>query len=551
MSSIATLPVLIWKDFYDKKPLPSFPLAMLEEYELDDIVHVCIWFKNSLEIPGKKQDLNDTLINRLPYLKGKKLKRLLKISDITQPVVIDHLLADVFRSHSLKTGGKDIEKPDFEEAMLDVVLAFNELHYNRQLAKYPADSCEGMWSIALAQGLTGLDNIDYARTANIKHLIFARFLRKYLNENYEKVEKSFFQKTGLESFYSFIHTIAGFYLSIEGNQAKHLILPSFSSEDCLRLASFQMIIDREKLPDPKFEIGLLATKPYYKTGERLYVLSRSHFAFALEKSWPYFLYRNSNLSEFLPGSGTYNDFLSVLGKQYFEEYFLHTMLSSLHKTGFRYISEEAKYMPDGCFVVNETTVILFEFKSSPVHYSVMANQDVPAFKNFLDDNFATSKKGAKQLINAIEYLDKNPLNAFGIKLDTSKLTVYPVIIYSDKNLGQLGVNQYVDQSFQMQLRGLKLNLKQVHPLVMVHSDFFTENLTLLERNRSLLKKALDEFIKYRRKKMAIYYKTKQPADFLAAQMPFDNFINTHNNLYRVPQKTIFMNLVQVFKLRFD
>ncbi|MGG5902588.1 hypothetical protein [Sphingobacterium daejeonense] len=84
---------------------------------------------------------------------------------------------------------------------------------------------------------------------------------------------------------------------------------------------------------------------------------------------------------------------------------------------------------------------------------------------------------------------------------------------------------------------------------MIHVDFFTENLLLLERDRSLFKDAMDYYHKYRRKKLATYSKTGTPSDYLTAQYQFDRYVLGYKQLYLVPQVDIFNNLTKIFGLK--
>jgi len=321
------------------------------------------------------------------------------------------------------------------------------------------------------------------------------------------------------------------------------------AEHCHVLDQLSLVLDEEELPDPKFSIGRFAGLPYYKTKDRVYLLSRSNFAFALEKSWPYFLYQNSDLRNFLPGKGSFSDFQSLLGKNYIEDHFLDTIFSSLHKTGFRWIRPTETYMPDGCYVINESTIIIFEFKSSSLHFNIIAEQDHHSLKTFLDENVATKKKGARQLVSVIKHISARSNTAYGIKTPVSKLTVYPVIIYTDMNLCMLGVNDYVDSNFQQMLGEGGKQFKQIMPLVTVHADFFTENLSLIKKERSLFKQGLDHYLKYRRKKLSVYARIGVASDYLMAQYQFDRYVLAYKKLYRVPQIEIFKNLIKVFRLK--
>jgi len=548
MSRLELKPMLTWSAFYPGQPLPEQPLKYFKDFSLDDLVQLLIWVKSNLEIPGKYDDFVHTLLRRMDESKKIYFQRHLGRSQVSHPIVVDKILVTLFRTHTLKSSSRDVNELGFEDHLLDLLLCFNDQHYETHYLPLEGASIEAMWSLSLAQASTGLDNVDYARTANIKHLIFLKFLEQHFAEHFKTIEESFKKKTGLGSFHKVMITLSQFYLTTETGEAKEMVLPNMPIENCLILEKLDMIVDQATLPDPKFSIGRMAGQPYYKSQDRIYVISRSNFAFALEKSWPYFLYQNSDLRHFLPGKKRFSDFQSLLGKNYVEEYYLNTLFSSLSKSGFRWIRPTETYMPDGCYVINESTVILFEFKSSPLHFNVIAEQDLEGLKKFLNENFATGKKGAPQLANAVRHLSVHSSVAYSIKTSVNKLTVYPVIIYTDMNLCMLGVNDYVDRNFQSVLGEGGKPFKKVMPLTMVHADFFTENLLLLEKDRSLFKMALDHYLKYRRKKLAVYAKTGSPSDYLSAQYQFDRYVLGYRQLYGVPQLNIFKNMVDVFGL---
>lgn len=541
--------MLTWSSFYPGRSLPKDPLEYFRDFSLNDLVQLLIWVKNSLELSNKYPDFIEALTRRMEPTKRNQIRYQLQQSRVSHPIVVDKILVEFFRSHVLKRSDRDIEEIGFEDRLFDLLLFFNDLHYETHYLPLDAATPEAMWSLSLAQASTGLDNVDYARTANIKHLIFLKFLKLHFGEHYKAIEDSFKQKTGLSGFYDLIFTLSRFYLTTETGEASQLVLPNMPYEHCLILEQLSLVVDEANLPDPKFNIGKLAGLPYYKSNDRVYVLSRKNFAFALEKSWPYFLYQNSDLRKFLSGQGKFNDFQAILGKSYVEDYFLDTLLSRLHKPGFRWLRPKEVYMPDGCYVINESTVILLEFKSSSLHFNVIAEQNLESLKKFLKENFASGKKGAPQLVKAINHLSTNSSSAYGIKTHVNRITVYPVIIYTDINICMLGVNDYVDHYFQDILGDGKESFKKIMPLCMIHADFFTENLSLLERDRSLLKDALDHYLRYRRKKMATYSKTGKPSDYLTGQYQFDRYVQGYKQLYLMPQIDIFKNLTKVFGLK--
>lgn len=549
MGRLQLKPILTWSSFYPGRPLSEDPLKYFRDFELDDVVNILIWVKGSMINPEFYSDFARSLTNRMDPYKKMRIEQALMDSAITNPIVIDRILVEVFRTHSCKTSDRNVDEAGFEDQLFDLILYFNDVHYETHMLPLEGGSIESMWALALGQAWTGLDNVDYVRTANIKYLIFLNFLRKHFGKNFEHIENSFKERTKLSGFNNVFQTVIRFYLTTETGAGSKQVNPNFAPELCKDLEQLGMVVDQEELPDPNFTIGQLAARPYYKSKGNIFVISRSNFAFALEKSWPFFLYQNSDLKNFLPGKGKYNDFQALIGKDYIEDHYLNPLFSSLSKPGFRWIRPTETYMPDGCYVINESTVVLFEFKSSPLHFNVIAEQNLQGLKKFLDENFAAGKKGAPQLANAVKHLSASSQTAYEIKTPVNKITVYPVIIYTDMNLGMLGVNDYVDQHFQNKLGNDGGPFKQVMPLTMVHADFFTENLLLFEKDRSLFKESLDQYLKYRRKKLASYAKTDAASDYLAAHYQFNRYVLGYKLLYRVPQIDVFRNLIKVFGLK--
>jgi len=70
------------------------------------------------------------------------------------------------------------------------------------------------------------------------------------------------------------------------------------------------------------------------------------------------------------------------------------------------IETEDKNLADITAILNEKDIFFIEIKSSALHYKVIAEREVELFKKFIDDNFASQKKGATQLFNNIRYFEK-------------------------------------------------------------------------------------------------------------------------------------------------
>lgn len=129
MSRLQLKPMLTWSYCYPGRPLPEEPMKYFKDFALDDIVQVLIWVKNNLEIPGKYDDLIHSLIRRMNDEKRRYLEAKLRRSQVSHPIVIDKILVELFRNHSLKSSLRDVDELGFEDQLFDLLLYFNDQHY--------------------------------------------------------------------------------------------------------------------------------------------------------------------------------------------------------------------------------------------------------------------------------------------------------------------------------------------------------------------------------------------------------------------------------------
>jgi len=121
--------MLTWSGFYPDRPLPVDPMKYFRDFALDDIIQVLIWVKNHLQIPEKYPELIDSLIRRMGKEKQYNLLNQLELLQLSTTIVIDKILVEVFRSHTLKVSERSIDENGFEDQLLDLLLYFNHLHY--------------------------------------------------------------------------------------------------------------------------------------------------------------------------------------------------------------------------------------------------------------------------------------------------------------------------------------------------------------------------------------------------------------------------------------
>lgn len=548
-------PVITFTEFYNVKSLPYEPLRLIENYELEDVIQTLIVINYHLDKRLRSENLIfNTFINRLPQAKSYLLKLKLNESfEFTNPVVVAKLLTTVFGLKENSQLKLDANLPAFEEALFDLILIYNDLHYRDISSIYHINTHEFIWSMMLIQDTTGFNAVHYARSGNIKHLIFLKFLREVLGSDYNEFEQDFCERIGCDNIYSFLAVFANIYMSIEnGLVNKNLPTVVFEEDDTSYnlLKRLNLIVSKsESIDNVKVDLSFYVAHPFFEhTNGKFYVIDHRNFAFAIDKLWQYILFKNSNIGKHI-NANKFNDYQSFLGKEFYEKFLLSKMFKTLNRSGFRVIETDDKQLPDVSCILNEKDIFLFEIKSSSLHYKVIEDKDLVNFKSFIDNNFSSTKKGAGQLVKNINYLSEDDNKLYKLRAPNSKITVYPIIIFTENHLDRAAVNDYVRVKFDDMMLKSSTSFREIKPIVMIHYDFFIENMSLIEKKPNLLKMAIDNYINYCKKKRKTFIKTQENFDYLASMIPFDTFMINYKGLYRTPQIDIFKKLATLFKLR--
>jgi hypothetical protein len=553
------VPVLTFKEFYGTLHREENALKNIAHFNLEDVIIALILIANDGERSFRSNiDVNTTLLNRLPPAKAARLRSFIEQREesrfrLSNSTVVAKIITDIYKVLPGSQPDNDTDNPVFEEILLDVILIYNERQYPDVGDGELINSHQMLWQLMLMQDLTGLTVLHYTRTANIKHLVFIQFLRETLGDSFQNVEDEFREHAGVESIYTFVVSIIQLYVAIERkykDPASSLIW--FEKEDTTYklLQNFDLIYNQKTHAQAKFDVSFYVTHPFFEHSDgKIYLVDHNHFAFALDKGWTYYFFKASQVIKYLPQVNSFSDFQSYLGKNYYEQYLILGLLKILRRPGFRVIETDDKDLPDAAIVLNEKDVFLFEIKSSSLHYKIVNDKDTAGFQQFLDDNFAGEKKGAKQLSRTIQYLANDSKNQYNIKTTRNKINVYPIIVYTEQHLEKHAVNNYVNEKFKELIKDYQSPFREIKPLVMIHYDFFVENITLLESRPSLLKSALEHYISFTRKSAAAYKKTGENMDYLRSMVSFDKYIIKFQGLYLLDQKKIFSNIARIFKMK--
>jgi hypothetical protein len=367
------------------------------------------------------------------------------------------------------------------------------------------------------------------------------------------LEADFKGKTKVDGLYTLALTLISLYSEIEQKfkaSGNSFVLIEKNESIYSFFKSFNLVCDKNTIINRKADIGFFITHPFYEhSNGTIYLVDHKHFAFALDRGWFHFLFMNSNLGQLLDHTKNFSDFQAYLGKHYYEKYLIGGLLKTLNRTGFRVIETDDKTLPDATAILNEKDIFFVEMKSSALHYKIINEQQVDKFKQFLDDNFAGDKKGAVQLLKCIKNYAERDNSEMKARYPKSKITIYPIIIYTEQHLDKYAVNDYVSEQFDIMLDKMEHPFLDIKPLVMIHYDFFVENITLLQARPSLLKVAINHYLSYVKQKKSAYHKNKQNIDYLSSMTSFDKFIIGYERIYTLDQHYIFSSLSTIFRLK--
>jgi hypothetical protein len=542
--------------FYPGRKLPEQPLGLIIGYNIEEVILTMVALRNSLE-RNRYDFLRDSLvlsiINKLPANKAQRLRNFLARDQgfgLVHGVVITKILVDLFKALGLNNPTLDIGEGDYEEKLFDLILVYNEYHYSNLLDDGAPDTHELVWALMMMQTISGMGEVNYARTGSIKHLIFLQFLKESLGRDFKKLEDSLKENVGLSTVYQFLGIFITLFYHVTKKNEPTLLLPQISDEDpnYPYLALMNLVIDKELATNRNFDIGTLLTHPFFKTSDgKTYLLDHKDFSLLSERVFIYLLYSKTNILNLI-NKKDLNGLLAHIGLNYYEKYLLHRLLKSLERPGLRVVASEDQLLSDFTMIVNETDVFVIEVKSVAMNYRVFVQQNHHGFKKYIDDKFC-DEKGVPQLARNIGYLRADRANLLNLRKPANKLNIYPIIVFTEPQISTYAVNDYVGEKANLEFEKLAGDFKEIRPLTMIHSDFFVENIELLNRDRALLKKLINDYHASNYRKRQRYNKFKSTENYVRSMVDFDRYAIGKKGVYRVDQKKIFEHLTSVFRLK--
>lgn len=544
-----------YSTFYVGYEPPETPLDLLKGYDLEIVILTIVGLRNSLD-KNKYQHGRDgaieSIIKSLPPERAKRLKYFIYNEhgfSLVQSAVIDKILVELFPMLKDNLITRELNDGQFEQRILDVLLSYNEYYYDNDIVGRLEASHELVWTLVMMQGVSRVSKLEFARTGLIKHLLMLDFLKKTLGKNFIRLQKSLRDKTGLFNIYYFILTFRHIFDFLENNNA---LVPRFQKEDpiLIYLASVGLVINSEVAADEKFDIGMMLSKPFFETSSGdIFILDHGNFSFLVERAFMFMLYHKSDFPK-LASIKSFNGLCSYFGKYYYEEFFMGKLLQSLQRKGVRVVRSDDNYLADFTLVVDEKDVFVFEVKSVAQHYRIFDAQNADEFRKHIDDHYLIGA-GASQLDRYIDYIKDDKRNLLNIETSAKDLNIYPVIVVTDPKAATYGVNDYVGQQANAGFSRFKTDFHKVMPLTMIQSDFFVENVSLLAKDKTMLKKMIREYHFYIKRGKERCKKDSSTQNYIHSMISFDQFAIGRYGAFRLPPEHIHYHLETLFGLKDD
>ena len=339
----------------------------------------------------------------------------------------------------------------------------------------------------------------------IPNVIRGVCLLNYLqyHSDYSKYVVSFLNKKGLTNTWEYIMLFLNtVQLSWEKNDVGTKSYYFDCDEKNRALFDFISINPseyRDKYLDKKEEYSLLKSKPLFKYENQYYVLDWNFLPNKIYEGLIYDFHSESGIKE-LPSLSTIPQFKKLIGLEITENFIFRTILRAIFSDKYCKLifpKDNITGEPDA-YYRKGNNIFLFEIKDSFFPTKVIESSTYEDIKSAIDKKYNNEKKGTGQLIKQINRLKNKSFEDKeykDLKLKVRNLSVYPIIIYTDKFFGMYGVSNYLIKEFNKKIEPYELrkSFKKINNLTFLSLDYLILHSKFLSNNNFI--KILDKLHK--------------------------------------------------------
>ncbi len=315
----------------------------------------------------------------------------------------------------------------------------------------------------------------------------------YIQDYYKYIKV----KNGNELLYNLLTVFT--QINIGDIKARNQLIPLWNIEEFINMNFLYSLAINSSIKTYTSDINfsILRNKVLYQPGatRQLYFLLDINFLIDLMYKAQVFLFK-----EFITKEGYKGNFLADKGKEFMEDIYFNLIMEKCfsHLVGFsgkKAVKKDRNEISDYYLRDNEK-IALIEFKDVLLGADIKDNAGKDAVYSALDTKFYENQKkdpkGIKQLLNAIDYIEKNGLDFDKIE-GINGIEIYPIVIYTDLSFGYEGVNKLLKKKFQTELETLNLKKISVKDVTFINLSFFELHENYLKTNRLNLFKMIEEY----------------------------------------------------------
>lgn len=533
MEGIKSLKVVYgYQDVFNAS-LPSDTFSLLRKYSTKNIL-IKIAYINAIIYDLKEEEHDRRIFKEVLFGEMSIVKKLVDYLDdkasngsFFASAHLSELIKDALNNYN-ESQHEDLPYPEFALDLFKTILIYNE-KYNDKL-----DATSNLTSFRDVFALDALQQYYIRATTPITYLLKFAFMCKFLSDDVQLRTETitFCQDYGMTSPWNIAKFLIGLYTDTDKNNAKFVLEKTAIPTDFLKdwTIGKEYITQKKKLT---LNFDVIPRPLFESSEEELIILDFNFFQYTLDQGFFFRIFKKtiepsgSKLSDL-------NNFLSYIGKKYFENYLCKILLKKVFSHKQQIVHSDNKYQ-DFLIKTSSDNLLVIETKMTNVHVKAMENIDFDAFRKEIEDNFLSKKeasgknKGVYQILHQLKQISDNAnhdevSDIFKIKKIKS-LNIYPILLTSDTNYNVFGTNAFVNEKCSADFDEIREKYQTVKPVLVLNVNTLIKYFGYLNRDKNNFTNLIKSYFKEIDRQKKQYHSDKNDIySYLASSISFDSYL---------------------------
>lgn len=530
-----------------KASLPRDTFSLLRKYSTKNIL-IKIAYINAIIYDLKEEKHDRRIFEEVLFGQMSIVRKLVDFLDYKisngsffASAHLSELIKDALNNYN-ESQKEDFPYPEFALDLFKTILIYNE-KYNDKL-----DATSNLTSFRDVFALDALQQYYIRSTTPMIYLLKFAFMCKFLSSDQQLKDAtiSFCQDYGMASPWNIAKFLIGLYTDTDKNNAKFVLKKTAIPIEFLKdwtigkgymTQKKRLTLNFDVIPRPLFESG----------DEELIILDFNFFQYTVDQGFFFKIFKKT----IEPCGGklsNLNNFLSFIGKEYFEDYLCKTLLLKIFSHNRQVVHSDDKYQ-DFLIKASSDNLLVIEAKMTNVNAKAMENIDFDAFKKEITSNFLSKKevigknRGVYQILHQLKQVSDNANHKeiseiFKIK-NTKKLNIYPILLTSDTNYNVFGTNHFINVQCSADFDEIRNKFQTIKPVLVLNVNTLITYFSYLKANKNSFTDLIKSYFKEIGKREKQYQSDKNDIySYLTSSISFDSYIRK-----RLQNETI----VELFK----